>query len=145
MPYQDKDQKKLRGIFPTDSKVFNKSADKLDSPAVFSTQGQFYAVASEDEIIKKFQLILRSGKKYRVPYALLPIAEISDCSDEISMIAYQLLITIKGRNLEPVEEYLADETLIWVKESPSRKDDGQSAVFISNITIEGKAINKQID
>ena len=60
-------------------------------------------------------------------------------------MAYQLLIVVQGRNIEPIEEYLAEETLLWMSESPSGKDDGSLPVFISNIIIEGKAISKEVN
>ena len=145
MASQNKDQKQLRGIFPVDSKYSHKSQDSSDVQSVFSGKNQCYALMSEDETVKKFQVILRSGKKYRVPYALLPITELSDKNDELCIMAYQLLIVVQGRNIEPIEEYLAEETLLWMSESPSGKDDGSLPVFISNIIIEGKAISKEVN
>lgn len=106
-----------------------------------SLTGQYYAVGSDDEIIKRFKLILRSGDIYSIPYSLLPIYKLSG-GKKITIMAYDLIITLKGRNLKPVEDCLSKETVIWIKESPSQSDDGQSDVFISDIDIEGKAINK---
>ncbi len=114
-------------------------ADKSGSFA--SKSKQYYAVGSQAEHIKRFKLILRSGQKYSIPYSLLPIYALSG-GNKITIIAYELLITIEGRNLDAVEESLSKETVLWMKESPSQKDDGQSEVFISNIKIEGKAVNK---
>ncbi|WP_442267618.1 hypothetical protein ACSIGC_08095 [Tenacibaculum sp. ZS6-P6] len=140
MTFQNKETKPLRGIFPVESKQELPNVSKE-----FSAENQFYAVALEEEIIKKFMIILRSGRKFRVPYATLPITELSDKNDALFIMAYQLLIIIKGRNIAPIDEALASESLLWVSESFSEKDDGISPVFISNITIEGKAISKQVD
>ncbi|MDO5970299.1 hypothetical protein Q4Q35_10825 [Flavivirga aquimarina] len=101
---------------------------------------QYYAVGSED-VTKRFDLILRSGNEYSIPYSLLPIYKLSG-GKKLDIIAYDLVITISGRNLAPVKKYLAKESLIWMKESPSGKDDGQSETFISNIEIKGEAVNK---
>ena len=145
MTSQNKDQKQLKGIFP------EVSPDELDDgfsakvDTSFSNSDQLYALSSDDEIVKKFQLILRCGRKVRVPYAVLPIVEISDSKDQISIMAYGLLITIDGKNLGKIEEFLAEESLVWLRESFSKKDDGASEMFISKITIEGKAVSKKVE
>lgn len=40
--------------------------------------------------------------------------------------------------MSAVEDTLSNETLLWVKESPSGKDDGEAFVFISKIVIADK-------
>ncbi|MDN5215048.1 hypothetical protein QQ020_23405 [Fulvivirgaceae bacterium BMA12] len=132
------ERNRLRETFPKSLR------DDRGVSETFGGPQQYYAIGSEDEVIKRFKLILRSGNKYSVPYSLLPILELSG-SSELSIMAYGLLITIEGRNLEPVEEYLSNEILVWLKESSSGKDDGKSQVFISNIMIEGKAVSKQVE
>lgn len=136
----EKNTNSLQGIFSADAKIYSSKSEETSVD-----EEQFYAVASKDQSLKKFQLILRSGEKYRIPYAILPITLLSDRCDELSMMAYGLLITIKGRNLEPIEHYLAEETLLWAREAPSSKDDGLENLFISNIGIKGKAISTQVE
>jgi len=132
-------QNQLKGLFPVETSTERQPISN-DSTGDSSHLNQYYALMSDGNIARKFQLILRSGKRYRVPYALLPITEISDQNDEIRLHAFQLNITIQGRGLLPIEESLSAETLIWVRESFSNKDDGLFPVFVSSICIEGEAI-----
>jgi len=99
---------------------------------------QYYAIGSEQE--RHFDLILRSGEEYTIPYSLLPVYVLS--GGTIKIMAYELLITIKGRNLNQIRNVLKKETLIWLKESPSQQDDGQANVFISDIIVQGKTVGK---
>ncbi|MEQ9230554.1 MAG: hypothetical protein RIF46_07710 [Cyclobacteriaceae bacterium] len=142
MRYQDKDRKKLRGIFPTESKKPNRETANENSPVVFSA-GQFYAIGSEGEVIRRFVLIQSSGKKFSFSYALLPVCFLED-NATLYLKAYELLITIKGRNLEPVLAHFNNEMILWVKSSQSGKDDGKSETFIKEILIEGEAVNEHI-
>ncbi|MEQ6117921.1 hypothetical protein [Reichenbachiella sp. MALMAid0571] len=139
MRYQDKDIKKLRGIFPAESKKPDKDEPGENSPAVFST-GQFYAIGSEDEVIRRFEIIC-SEKKYSFSYALLPIY-ILENNARLYIKAYELLITIVGRNLSPVHKHFNRENILWIKASASGKDDGSAATFIKDIIIEGEAVNE---
>ena len=102
---------------------------------------QYYAIASSQEVPKQFDLILRSGTEYSFPYSLLPIYRLTG-NKEIAIISYGLRITIKGRNLKGVRNSLKRETVIWIKESPSQKDDEQSDVYVSEINITGDALEE---
>lgn len=99
---------------------------------------QFYAVSQEQ--VRHFDLILRSGKEYTLPYSLLPVSVLE--GETLKIIAYELHVHIKGRNLLKIRDYLKSETLLWLKESPSGKDDGASKVFISDIVARGKAVDE---
>ncbi|MCG8640002.1 MAG: hypothetical protein MI862_09700 [Desulfobacterales bacterium] len=138
MQYPGKDQKKLRGIFPATSRDSNKNKGEPGSPAVFSSTEQFYAVVSGGQVTDCFKLILRSGKKHSIPYALLPICTLD--GDTLYIKAYECFITISGRNLDPIEEYFSNRLLLWVKASPSGKDDGQASTFVKDIIAQGDAI-----
>ncbi|MBI1183597.1 hypothetical protein GC194_04965 [bacterium] len=100
---------------------------------------QFYALSAEQE--KHFDLILRSGIEYSIPYALIPVYVLTSGSI-LNITAYDLQITIKGRSLDIIRNLLKKETLIWIKESPSGKDTNESKIFVSQITIEGDSIQK---
>ncbi len=103
---------------------------------------QYYAIGSE--IGMHFDLIMRTGNEYSIPYSLLPVFVLSG-GGQITIKAHELLISIEGRNLRPIRNYLKEQTLLWLKESPSGKDDGQTSVFISNILIEGKTVSLKED
>ena len=101
-----------------------------------------YAIAAEHEVIKRFKLKLRNGNIYSVPYSLLPVIILINGS-ELVIKTYGVHITIKGRNLDALEEYLSAENLQFVRENPSRKDDGKEDVFISDILVAGKAMKHE--
>lgn len=102
---------------------------------------QFYAIATERE--KHFDVILRSGTEYTIPYALLPLYVLSG-EGAITILAYDLQITIKGRNLKRIRNFLKKETLQWIKESPSGTDIKDDDIFISDIKIEGDSLNQHV-
>ena len=83
-------------------------------------------------------MILRSGKVHSIPYALLPIGTLD--GGTLYIKAYELLIKMSGRNLDPIEEHFSSRSLLWVKASPSGKDDGISTTFVQEIVATGKAI-----
>lgn len=138
MSYPDKSRKKLRGIFPANSREANKKAETQDSPSVFLAENQYYAIASEHQTVERFKVILRSGKVHSIPYALLPIGTLD--GGTLYIKAYELLIKMSGRNLDPIEEHFSSRSLLWVKASPSGKDDGISTTFVQEIVATGKAI-----
>jgi len=100
-----------------------------------------YAVAAEGEFLKRFKLILRSGERYSLPYSILPIVILTEEQD-LQIKSHGIYITLKGRNLAAIEEYLFSESLLWVKEANTKLDSGEAYVFVSEILLAGKAISK---
>ena len=101
---------------------------------------QYYAIAQENQIIKRFKLILRNGSIYSLPYSLLPYYILTSSKDLV-IKAYDIFIMVKGTNLDLILEHLSQERLIFLKESPSGINNGISSnVFVENITIEGEAL-----
>ncbi|WP_139177380.1 hypothetical protein [Roseivirga pacifica] len=98
---------------------------------------QPYAVAHSNELVKRFYIHMRSGERYSIPYSLLPIFILKD-NQELIIKAYEVQITISGRGLSAIEDALSKEVLTYIKTHPCGKDDGDSSVFIENITLEGE-------
>ncbi|MEP1782124.1 hypothetical protein [Reichenbachiella sp.] len=138
------EKKPLRGAFPRSYQDIKEVRSSSASSKLFENPAQHYAIASDDEIIKRFKLVLRSGEVYSVPYSLLPVFMLLG-GKELIIKAYGVHVTIKGRNLNPIEEYLSNEMLLWIKESPSGKDDGKINVYVSDILIQGKAMKYSED
>lgn len=61
------------------------------------------------------------------------------------MKAYELLIIITGRDLEPLENALSTEKVKSIKESLSGTDTGEAEVFVGSITVEGKSVEKHVE
>ena len=100
---------------------------------------QAYAVASDDEVVKRLRVFLRNGHRLSIPYSLLPVF-ILNTEAELIIKAYELLIIIKGRGLARLEEELSLERVVFIRESPSEYDDETNLIFIESITVSGEAI-----
>ncbi|MEO9804807.1 MAG: hypothetical protein ABJF04_16245 [Reichenbachiella sp.] len=135
MNQQRENRKLLRGSFPKTSQEAKggarPSAD-LRSPRM---PEQAFAVTSNNERAMRFKLHTREGQVYSVPYSLLPVFVLSE-GKELRVIAHDIEATISGRNLDVIEDYLSGGQLLWLKESPSGKDDGVSQVFIQRMDIQ---------
>lgn len=104
-------------------------------------QEQLVALGHEKEVLKRFQIILRSGKALSVPYSMLPVFILTEESDLI-VRAYGFLATLKGRNLKALDSYFHDERVLFVKESASGTDTGDLSIFISTIEITGRSVSE---
>lgn len=100
---------------------------------------QYYAVSHDGPPPRRFKLLKRTKAVVSIPYSLLPIIILDD-EQNLIIKAYELRIFIEGRNLSPLEKALSEEVVLWISESNSQKDSGESQVFIRNISIQGDAI-----
>ncbi|WP_421896415.1 hypothetical protein [Marinoscillum sp.] len=99
---------------------------------------QAYAIADES-IVKRFMIVMRNGQTISLSYSLLPALILNDNS-ELIIKTHEFEIVITGRNLMPLLESFSEESLLYIRESPSGTDDGHSSVFISNIEIAGELL-----
>jgi hypothetical protein len=104
---------------------------------------QLYALGEENEIVRRFQLISRTGEIISVPYSLLPAFILTENCD-IIIRAYGLLVVIQGRNLRALENYFNDEKVLWIRESASGTDTGDAHIFITSIQITGRSVSKEL-
>lgn len=130
-------------MFPHLSKDDPGTANKGEQEINSETK-QYYAIASQGEDPLRFVLITGEGARYSIPYALLPICIMPD-SSKLFLKSYELLISLYGRNLQPIEQHISAGTLKWVRACTSTKDDGQSDVFVKSITVEGQAVATEGD
>ena len=117
----------------------NKHIDKANERKTLRAE-QIYAIAGENEIVKRFQFKLKSGEIYSLPYSLLP-AYILTSEGQLVVRAYGLIATITGRNMMALEEYFNAERILWIRESATGLATGASPIFIANIEKEGRAIS----
>ena len=119
--------------------AFHHAPDEKKEEVTNVASSQCYAIGQQGQIIKRFELIQASGKRYSFSYSLLPIY-IQEDSSLLYVKAYELLIQISGYNLDPIQAYLNCEQLLWAKESPSGKSEGTTDPFIQKISIQGAAV-----
>ena len=119
-------------------KAFHNAPDNNASDEINYTQPQCYAIGQQGQIIKRFELIKASGKRYSFSYSLLPVY-IQEDSSLLYIKAYELLVGISGHNLDCIRAYLNCEQLLWAKENPSGKSEETTDPFIQEIIIKGAA------
>lgn len=107
----------------------------LDKPQL--KPSSCYKVDRSDKYVPKLGLILKSGKRYYIPYSYQPFIEYSP-SVGLSLMTSQFRIEITGRGLDEIVDHLYNDRVQWIKESNQRIDDKSESVYISSIKIEGK-------
>lgn len=80
---------------------------------------------------------MRSGKVVSIPYAYLPVIVLTE-DKQLVICTHDVEVIIKGRNLQKMEEWLNEERVIWIRESITNFDTGDSDVFVSDILIKGE-------
>ncbi len=130
------DEKKLlRGAFPKTIREVKGSNSPIADLNKRRKSTQLFAVTSQGEVASSFKVLTRYGRSYTVKYAHLP--HVVHEGSELFIILYDLQILITGRGLEVIDDAMANSELLWVKESPSGKDDEKSSVFIEEIQARG--------
>lgn len=99
-------------------------------------QYSYFGIERNNKTIRRFKLILRSGKQVSIPYAFLPVIVLEN-EGFVCIKTKDISISIKGRGLKPLEEYLSKEVVRWIKESVSKRDTKETEDFISEIVIDG--------
>lgn len=100
---------------------------------------QAYAVATGDDVVRRFRVLMRDGTIFNIPYSLLPIIILTS-EGELIIKALELEIRITGRNMAKLEDSLAKENLLYIRQSPSGHDDEKSSVFVSDISVQGEQL-----
>ena len=82
----------------------------------------------------RLNLYLKNGAKYSFSYALLPVISFMPPRRlVIKFTGYD--VTIEGRGLQILDDYLSQENVNWIKEDPSGFDDPKEEVFIQSINV----------
>ena len=132
--------KKTENIEDLKSKWRGQKSELQDnSPADKKGQKQssYYKIDHSNKHVPKLGIILRSGKKYYIPYSYQPFIEYTP-EIGLSLITSQFRIDITGRGLNEIMEHLYSDRVQWIKESNQRVDDNSESVYITSITIQGK-------
>ena len=130
------DEKKLlRGAFPKTIREVKGDDSPIADLNKRRGSTQLYAVTSKGERAGSFKVLTRYGRSYTIKYAHLPHVVLE--AGELYIILFDLQVLITGRGLDAIEEAIADSTLLWVRESPSGKDDEKASTFIDEILVRG--------
>ena len=99
----------------------------------------YFGVAGQDQVVKRFKLIFKTGKMISIPYAMLPIIYF-DPVQNLTIKTSELVVSISGRSLHIIEDFFSMELVTWIKESPTQIDDGKANSFVSEIRIENEIL-----
>lgn len=97
----------------------------------------YYGIETGNRFVKRFKLLFASGKSVSIPYAYLPVIILTE-EKQLQICTHDVQIRIMGRNLGKIQDWLNEEKILWLKESNTDIDPGDSDVFISSIKIEGE-------
>lgn len=98
-------------------------------------QKHYYGLETGNRVVRRFKLLLRSGKTVSIPYAYLPVITLT-AEKQLVINTHDLTITIKGRGLHKIEEWLTEEKVLWIQESHTTTDTDEGDVFVSEIKTE---------
>lgn len=119
-------------------KTFTNRTSNFSGAGRINHDTDYFGVEQGKTILRRFKLLLRTGKQVSIPYAFLPII-ILEHEGLIHIKTNDLHITIEGRGLKALEEHLSQEKVRWIKESVSGLDQ-EEAVFIKHILMDGDII-----
>lgn len=125
----------LRGAFPKTTIQDKDHPQEVVDLGKRKGSTQFFAVTSRGEVTDHFRVFTPYGRSYAIHYALLPYVVLE--GHELMIIMHDLQVLIRGRCLHIIEEHIVGRDLLWVKQSPSGKDDGGSQIFINEIQVRG--------
>ena len=79
-----------------------------------------------------FELRTRDGRRSALPYSYLTRADF-DPEKGIEIYVSNVVVLVKGRDLENIYHYLLQNRLTWVKEDASGSDIGEDGVFVESL------------
>jgi hypothetical protein len=121
---------------PRSTKKGEQSAKWTGAGSFDLKSNSFFDIERGNRFIRRFKLLFRDGRVISIPYAYLPVI-IFDPARNLLIKTTDVEITIKGRTLNTLADWLSEEKVIWIKESESGVDDQGSEVFVSDIQIDG--------
>lgn len=128
-----KGNRNLKGIFPSDFDL----GQEQSAPSDGSAYTLCYAIEDEQQV-KRFEVRMRDGMCYSFSYGILPVF-ILENSGLLFIRAHELLVGIKGVNLDPIHHYLNLEQLLWLQYSSGKNSEGQEQQpFIQEIWVRGE-------
>lgn len=107
-----------------------KSAKAPEQPA------ECFGIERGNRFVRRFKLFFRDGGIISIPYAHLPVI-IFNPDKNLKIKTSDIQITVKGRGLDKLSDWLNEEKVLWIKESPSNIDTEDSEVFVSDIQVDG--------
>lgn len=111
------------------------AANQNDESAIKETK--FYGVDLKVPYIPSLKLVQKSGEMFFVPYGLQPFVRYvpEETVGKIIVTTMQFEVTIAGRSLMPLAEWLGVYKVRWIKESVSGIDDENDPLFVESIQI----------
>lgn len=115
----------------------NKKQPTPTSATSFSSRpnSEYFGVFEPNTYANSLKLIKRDGQIVFMPYSQQPII-IYEPSSGISIKSISLEITVTGRGLAPLAEWLGANRVKWIKECLSGIDNQKEDLFVMDIEFE---------
>ncbi len=81
-----------------------------------------------------FELRTRDGRRSAMPYSYVTRADFNP-DNGIEVYVSNVLVLIKGRNLDDIYSYLLQNRLMWIREDSSGTDLGEEDVFVESLEV----------
>jgi hypothetical protein len=121
------------------SESFNDNNPNWKSTGKAEKLKKYYAVDNGGRPIKRFHLMKTNGQSLSIPYAMLPIISLN-VEAHLLIMAHDIKIIIKGRNMQKLYEVFCGEIVMWVKESETTLDDESEDIYVDSIEIKSDLI-----
>ena len=98
---------------------------------------QYYGIDQESPYLATLKFIQKNGELFFLPYALQPIIRFvpEEQLGHIHISTMRFEISIKGRNLMRLAEWIGTFKVRWIKESNTGVDDNSENLFVKEIEI----------
>ena len=97
-----------------------------------SQRRKYFGLLDEHHIPPSLKFILKSGNRFYQPYAGISFIDYN-VENGLSIYTGKRKITLQGRNLETLADYISNYAVDWIKESNTNRDDGKTEIYISSI------------
>ncbi len=133
------DKQKLKEKWGAGSQNWDVNKKQPASPSATSfssrPKSEYYGVFEPNTYANSLKLIKRDGQIVFMPYSQQPII-FYDPSSGISIKSISLQITVTGRGLAPLAEWLGANRVKWIKECSTGIDDKNEQLFVMDIEFE---------
>lgn len=102
----------------------------------------YFGVAMDDRYVQRFALMFSDGRRISIPYAVLPLIML-DAQARLHIVSRDFHVTITGKNLALLSDYLDRGLVTWIKEKTSpfnKKEEDEFEVIIDKLDISSELL-----
>lgn len=119
---------------PLEELTFKEPANTSAPVQKSTTDHRKHFGLGEEDTVPNIQFKFKSKRIFHLPYASHPYIDY-DPENGIKLETMQKIVTIQGQRLERLLDYISNQTLDWVMESKTGKDNNNTEIFIEKIEV----------